>query len=167
MYVGSVSKLWRYVYKALFCCEGWNVNVIRFWKYSILYQRTYFSESITNFDWRAVDIFWDDKICGCTELSLHFYVGVCVRVAPCQVAIFMWQMRGEGGGGDPLKTYLRGAAVWTYAWCTLLSLQMDLGGGGLQKYCDILCNYICGIALCWQSQSKVLPCISRYGFVMT
>lgn len=30
-----------------------------------------------------------------------------------------------------------------------------VGVGGLQKYCDILCNYICGIALCWQSQSEV------------
>lgn len=140
MYVGSVSKLWRYVYKALFCCEGWNVNVIRFWKYSILYQRTYFSESIKNFDWRAVDIFWDDKICGCTELSLHFYVGVCMR---CTMSGCHIHVTNEGGGGDPLKTYLRGAAVWTYAWCTLLSLQTDLGGGGaacrnIVTYCVII-----------------------------
>lgn len=43
--------------KLYFVVRGWNVNVICFWKYSILYQRTYFSESIENFDWRAVDIF--------------------------------------------------------------------------------------------------------------
>lgn len=84
---------------------------------------------------------------------------MCVHVAPCQVAIFMRQMR-EGGGGH-FKDISEGRCCLNI--CMMYSVVVaDMWvGGGLQKYCDILCNYICGIALCWQSQSEVLKCISR------
>lgn len=162
MYVGSVSKLWRYVYKSLFCCEGWNVNVIRFGKYSILYQRTYFSESITNFDWWAVDIFWDDKICGCTVV-FAFLCRCVYTLHPVRLP-YSCDKGGEGNFEDISK----GGCCLNI--CMMYSVVVGDGGWGgcwLQKYCDILCNYICGIALCWQSQSKVATCNSRYCFVMT
>lgn len=51
MYVGSVFKLRRYVYKKLYFVEKDGMYTISFFeKNSILYQRTYFSESIENFD---------------------------------------------------------------------------------------------------------------------
>lgn len=102
-------------------------------------------------------------------LRRRAYVWVCVYTLHHVRLPYSCDKWGKGEGvGDTLKTYLRGAAVWTYAWCTLLSLQTGgWVGWGLQKYRDILCNYICGIALCWQSQSEVLKCILRYCFVMT
>lgn len=38
--------------------------------------------------------------------------------------------------------------------CYRRQLSAHTKGGRPRKYCDILCSSICGIALCWQSQSK-------------
>lgn len=52
--------------------------------------------------------------------------------------------------------------------CCFLRVSLLLSWSGqLGKYCDISCCSVCGIALCWQSQSKCWICISRYCFVMT
>lgn len=135
MYVGSVSKLWRYAYKALFCCEGMECKRnpflkiqyfisenLLFWKY----WKFWLTGSWYILRWqdlrlyRVVFAFLCRRVRAC----------VCVRrtMSGCHIHVTN-EGRGEGEG-DTLKTYLRGAAVWTYAWCTLLSLQTGRWVGG-------------------------------------
>lgn len=156
MYVGSVSKLWRYVHKALFCWEGWNVNNL-FFENTVFYIRELTFLKVLKILIDGWSIYFKITRFAAVQSCLYIFMWMYVHVAPCQVAIFTWR-RGKKDivTGSASGTYQMTAAVWWgYAWCTLLLLPVSAHEGGqLHKYCDISCSYICGIALCWQSQSK-------------
>lgn len=154
MYVGSVSKLWRYVYKALFCWEGWNVN-------NLFFENTVFY--IRELTFLKVLKFW---LTGGTYIlrlrDLRLYRVVYTFLCRCTYMLHHVKLPYSCEVGEKKNDIVIGFSqnISDDCCCCLMRLCMRYSAscqrtwsGQLHKYCDILCNYICGIALCWQSQS--------------